>query len=103
MDSQPLNMEQCKTKESEVEVVGVSTASLKEEHATATEKSSSKSSIRSKASKTSQKSKMGSDISLKSKSDASPKVCTTMMKGYRIPQYGILTHLEDGIPATQRG
>ena len=72
MGSQPLNVNETEQQKTEV---GASTASLKEECAAVTVKSSSKTSIRSKASKTSVKSKIGSDVSLKNKTDASPKVC----------------------------
>ena len=83
MGSEPLNVDepkQYKTEESQVEKVGTSTASLKEERAAVTDKSSSETSIRSKASKTTVKSETGSDISPKINTDASPKVCTTVIK-----------------------
>ena len=82
MGSQPLNVDETEQQKTEV---GASTTSLKEECATVTDKSSSKTSIRSKASKTSLKSKMGSAVSVKSKTDDSPKVYVKQWSKIRIP------------------
>ena len=80
MESQPLKVDETEQNKTGVKEVGASTASLKDQHAALTDKSSSKSSVRSKVSKTSLKSKMGSDVSLKSNTDTSLKVCTTVVK-----------------------
>ena len=102
-------LQQCKTEESDVEKVGTSTASLEEEYAAVLEtlnKYSSKSSIKSEASKTLVKSEMGSAVSLNNDGGDSPKVGRVHMHTLDVKFNAQMLHLahnviEDGTPATQ--